>query len=739
MHGILASVLLLGAVLPAQQPMPAPVAPAAPFAGVFVADPDADGALWVRGERYKLGLSAAGASYQPLFGPRAPRDFPLRLQLAQLLVGEVEVPLANGAPWQRHELAFTRERGGARECWQVTAAGAQFAFVIGRPTANGPLRLRLEAASDLTVVDDGPGVRFVAPGLGDVRCTDATVFDAAGARLDLPVEAGDGQLVITVPAWFTATAQWPLLVDPVLTTVAVDTTISERQDARVACEPTTGIWLVVAEEHLSATDVDIVCTRYSSASPPVLLETVYADNTADFTHNLDVGFVAATQRFIIGWHNATSGQFQFRNRQAASTTQGPTIPNSGGIGNDLENRVRIGSSFAPDRFLLVLFRHQGGSATPFTTISATLHTSAGALFQNMLLPVGTFANMQNIASPGEVSACASVTDKWVVAWPEMTATFLPNYLIRLQAIGATGTTGPLVAEPVLTLWPVGSTIVRGASIAGRAGNLLVAWERVNAATGSDIVGVPVGIVGGVFAPLGSVQNLTTQEPNALAARAQREPDVSYDGLRFLYGYLEDDGAGTTLPHAATVVANGATLTWHEGHLPLGTAHASTFDLAFGANNTPGVHWAVFQQVGPSATGDVQATVVDARTPGATSAITQTGCGVPIEPGIALTGTPALGRTFTVALSNVPVFPILLVGPPGASPLPGCGACSLGIDTTALQLFTVSSLAVNVPANPALLQFQLAFQGMSGLQAGGCPPAFLGFAFALSDTLTITVR
>ncbi|MBL8753960.1 MAG: hypothetical protein JNK15_11740 [Planctomycetes bacterium] len=738
MSQILAFALTCGAALLAQSPQAPPVAPPAPFTGVFVSDPGADGAVWVRGERYKLGLSAGGASYQPLFGPKAPRDFPLRLQLVHAAIGDVELPSPDGVPWQRHELGFTRGRGAVTERWHVTAAGAQFTFEVAEPVANGCLLLRLAATSDMVVVDDGPGVRFVAPGLGDVRCSDATVFDAAGARLDVPVEAGDGQLVIAVPAWFTATAQWPLLVDPVLTTVAVDTTSSERQDARVACEPTTGNWLVVAEEHLSATDVDIVCTRYSSASPPVLLETVYADNTADFTHNLDVGFVAATQRFVIGWHNATSGQFQFRNRQAASTTQGATIGTSGGIGNDLENRVRIGSSFASDRFLLVLFRHQGGSA-PFTTIIATFHASSGTLFQVMPLPVGTFASMQNIASPGEVSAIASASDKWVVAWPEMTATFLPNYLIRMLAIGATGSTGPLVAEPVVTLSPVSSAVVKGASIAGRGGNLLVAWERVNAATGSDIMGVPVGLVGGVFAPLGSVQNLTTQEPNALAARAQREPDVSYDGIRFLYGYLEDDGAGTTLPHAATVVTSGATLTWHEGHLPLGTAHASTFDLGFGANSTPGVHWAVFQQVGPSATGDVQAALVDARAPGATSAITQTGCGVPSEPGIAITGTPALGRTFSVALSNVPVFPILLVGPPGASPLPGCGACSLGVDTTALQLFTVSALAVNVPANPSLLQFQLAFQGMSGLQSGGCPAAFLGFAFALSDTLTITVR
>lgn len=706
---------------------------------MFVADPGPDGTIWVRGDRYKLGLADAAVSYQPLFGPSAPRDYPLRLQLASARSGGTELPLAAGGAWQRQEHRFTRERGSVRECWQVTAGGAEFAFEVAAPAAPGALTLRLCATADMTTVHDGDGVRFVAPGLGSVHCSDATVIDAGGARLAVPVAVVGDELSITVPASFTRSARWPLLVDPLLTTIAVDATVSERQDARVACEPTTGNWLVVAEEHLSATDVDIVCTRYSAASPPVLLETVYADNSLDFTHNLDVGFVAATQRFILGWHNKTTGEFQYRNRQAASTTQGTTIGIAGGIGSDPENRVRIGSSYGTDRFLLVLFRHQGGFATPLTTISATFHSSSGALFSSVMVPVGNFASMQNIASPGEVSAIAAASDKWVIIVPEMTATFLPNYLIRMQAVGFTGSTGPLALEPAVTLSPVSSTVVGAASIAGRGGNLLATWERVNPGTGSDIHGVPIGIVGGLFGPLGSVQNFTAQEPNALPNLAQREPDVSYDGVRFVYGYLEDDGLGTTLPHAATVVTNGAAVTWHEGHLPLGTLHTSTLDVGFGANGTPGVHWAVFQQAGPSATGDVQAAVIDARAPGATSTITQTGCGSPSEPGIAITGTPALGRTFTVSLNSVPVFPILLVGPPSSSPLPGCGACTLGIDLAALQLFAVSSMAVTVPANPALLQFQLAFQGMSGLQAGGCPSSFLGFAFALSDTLTITVR
>ena len=84
------------------------------------------------------------------------------------------------------------------------------------------------------------------------------------------------------------------------------------------------------------------------------------------------------------------------------------------------------------------------------------------------------------------------------------------------------------------------------------------------------------------------------------------------------------------------------------------------------------------------------------------------------------------------------FPFLLVGPESISALPGCGGCLAGIDLSAMVAYGTPSLTVSVPADPTLLQFRLAFQGLSLLQAGGCPATLAGFQFALSDTLTIQV-
>jgi hypothetical protein len=710
----------------------APVAPG-PFRGVFVSDPDADGATWVRGERYKLALDARGATFQPLFGPNAPRDFPLTFGLTACTVAGDSLPLAAAAPWQRREQQFCRDLGAVDECWTTTPGAAQHWFVLAQPT-NGDVALRIGVRGDLPAVDDGPGVRFVAPGLGEVRYSDAVAIDAAGRRLALPVEVVAGELVIAVPASFTATAAWPVIVDPLLTTFAFDTTVSDIQDAKVACEPTSGNWLVVAEEHVSATDVDIVTWRYDNAVAPVLLDTVYAENTTDRANNPGVGFVAQTQNFVIAWHNATAGSFQMRRRSANASTQGSVLSNSVGIGADLANRAAIGSTLAGDRYLLVMFRKNTTGTDIFASLRTTTGTSLASAFVGPLL-----APAQGTMVPGDISTAAAATDPWVIVWRECSTAACTSQLVRMQAISTTASFGPLVLASPVTL--ATEAIADQVAIGGHGGNLLAVW-RASGVGSDDIRGVPIGLVGGVHAAQGTAQNLSAQEPNVNNTLAQRQPAVSYDGTRFVYGYLEDDGTDNLYPHAATVFVSGPTITWHEGHLPLGSvpgrSHRS-FDLAASTLQlAAGHHLAVFQQNSATFTGDVRGALIDARTPGTLFTIDQTGCGLPSEPSIGITGTPAIGRTFTVALGNITGFPFLLIGPQNLSALPGCNGCTLGIDLGQMLAFGVPSFTLDVPPSPSLIQFRLAFQGLTLLQTGGCPPALAGFDFGLSDTLTVQI-
>ena len=724
------------AALAAQEPSRFLAIPKATSTDVIVNNPAEDGGIWIRGHRYKLGLTETGATFQPLFGRKAPRDFPLRLALAGVAVGGVQQQLGTGN-WQQQSGRFVRERGFVQECWQCQPGQAQQYFVVQQPAARGALALRIASASDLAVDDAGPGVTFRAPGLGAVHYSDAVVIDAVGRRLEVPVELVGGELRIAVPASFTATAAWPLVVDPFLNTVSIDASVSDIEDPRVTIDPITGTVLVVAEEWLSATDADIVCKRYSSAEPPVLLDTVYAANTTELTQNPDAGFLAAQGQFMVAWHNASTvvgnGSFQHRSRQVASTTQGSLFTVSQGAGLDARNRVSVGSSMTGNLWLMVMFRKN----TTGTDILASLRSSTGTNFGTAF--VGPLANPSaGTMVPGDVSVLQDSTDKWVVVWRECVDSACTSMRVRMQAVGPTATAGTIATQATIDL--ATGTNVDTPSIAGRGGKLLAVWRVENAFQG-DIEGVPIGVTAGTFGPLGAVQNLTQQEFGAPVLIEQRKPTVSYDGTRFVYGYLEDNGNDFYRPFAATVFVAGSTIEWHEGHLALpiaGIENVFTLDLAGGANVNQGHHWAVWEEQSNLFTGDVTGAIIDARSPGGSTAVDQTGCGLPSEPVISLTGTPALGRTLTFTITS-PGFPFFLVGAPQLVPLPGCGTCQAGVSLVGMQAIAGPTLVVNVPGNSSsLIGAQLAFQGLTMLQLGGCPAAFLGFDFALTDTITIRV-
>ena len=713
---------------------PQAIAPAA-FHGVFVSDPYPDGSTWVRGDRYKLGLDAAGAHFQPLFGPRASRDWPVAFALAAVTAGGRTAVLPAADEWTRAGQRFERNRGEVRERWDCAADGAQQSFVLAARPPAGDVTLHIGIGTELAIDGDGPGVRFVAAAdLGWVRYSDAVAIDAAGRRLDLPVAVHGRELRITVPAAFAASAAWPLVVDPFVSTVFVDQTVSDTKDPRVASDPQSGTWLVVAEEHLSATDVDIVSRRYDAALfPAALLDTVYVHNTADLTHNPDVGSVAQGQQFVVAWHNtAGTGSFQWRTRHAASATQGTLLTTSQGIGADLANRPAIGGATTGDRFLLVLFRRNTSGTSIFTILLRTTGTNFGSLTVVPTLPIVQVAG-------GDVSEIVSVADMWVLVWRQCDAAGCPAQRIRMQAIGSTNGIGPLVTQPALDL--ATGVAADEPRIAGRDGKLFAVWTRA-AGGNTDLQGVPIELQGGVFTPLFPVQDLTAAEPNAIAARPQSAPAVSYDGWRFVYAYIEDEQNGTVRPYASTVLIEGSTITWHEGHVLLPTftnqMHGA-LALAHGNDVNPGLHCAVWDQPSASNASDVLAAIVDARQPGATSDVVQTGCGTPAEPQIVITGTPALGRSFTVALQNVLGFPFLLVGAELVLALPGCGACQSGVELATSITFAGSSLGITMPASSAFFGFELAFQGAVLGHAGGCPLQVFGAAFAVSDTLSIHVR
>jgi hypothetical protein len=67
-----------------------------------------------------------------------------------------------------------------------------------------------------------------------------------------------------------------------------------------------------------------------------------------------------------------------------------------------------------------------------------------------------------------------------------------------------------------------------------------------------------------------------------------------------------------------------------------------------------------------------------------------------------------------------------------------GTCRLGVQLPLLLLAVGNQFSVAVPPQPGLVGARLALQGLD-FGATSCPASLLGFAFAVTDTVLMTVR
>ncbi len=227
----------------------------APNWGVVHYSPDADG-LWARAARYKLRLTDGGATYVPALGSTAPRNFPLELELASIECGGAALPLERAAAPKRAGDRVVLARGWLDEVYDLAPESVKQSFVLYELDRRGALRLRIAWRSELNPVADAPGVRFESEH-GAVRIGGALLYDARGAQLETALRVDEVGLWIEAPAAFVAAAVLPLTIDPVISTLALDTTSADTQAPDVAFEAGSNHWRIVCEHHFSAADFDV--------------------------------------------------------------------------------------------------------------------------------------------------------------------------------------------------------------------------------------------------------------------------------------------------------------------------------------------------------------------------------------------------------------------------------------------------------------------------------------------------
>jgi hypothetical protein len=327
-------------------------------------DQPGDGRVWVRGKFYKASFGPEGATFVPYFGAEAPRNFPIQLALESARVGDQALALGHGdVSIAGHHV--TIERGVLDEVYVVSVDAIEQTFVLGAVATPGPLALKIDVQTELALERDGQGFAF-SNAYGRVQMSGAFVVDAVGRKQALEARLVDGDLEITVPQAFMALAQFPITVDPVINTVAVDVSSFDDFQADIAYDATFDRFMVVYEEAFSATDHDVYSVALDGAGNVLSFSGDYIDYTTDFwadpriaNNNLADSFlvVARSVPAADGTHSISA-----RSRSAAGTLGVQVIASGAEIGNKWGPDVGGDPVLSgPTYFLLVYRRIYSGT------------------------------------------------------------------------------------------------------------------------------------------------------------------------------------------------------------------------------------------------------------------------------------------------------------------------------------------------------------------------------------------
>ena len=219
---------------------------------------DADavpGAVWALGRGWKAEFAADGMTYHPRLG-RTHASATTSFELARVSRGGEPISF-RGATVRSEGERVVLERGSLREIYNLSLESLEQTFVFDTLAGQGDLVLDVAVASDWQVVPGEEHIRFVEPGVGEVRYGRAYAFDAAGSRIELArTWTGDG-IALTVPASFLAGAVLPLTVDPVIGSTTSLVLDDDESNPDVCFDSASNRYWLAYQDFFTATDSDV--------------------------------------------------------------------------------------------------------------------------------------------------------------------------------------------------------------------------------------------------------------------------------------------------------------------------------------------------------------------------------------------------------------------------------------------------------------------------------------------------
>ncbi|MEM7308269.1 MAG: hypothetical protein AAF682_16435 [Planctomycetota bacterium] len=302
-----------------------------------------DGELWAGGDAYKARLDERGVDVTAMLGREAERSLPLRLELAGFRRGDGALIDAGpgAAPELAGDLRAERERLEVRERYDVGSEGIELSYVFDRiPAGAGDLAVRLDVATDLGLPAPGEyagGLRFVAPNGGGLEIGAVLGIDAAGQQAAGSLIFDGAALELRLPGDFVATAEAPLIVDPVISSIFDLTAGVDHRDPALSYDETTGYYLCAWRRWYALDDGDIWAQRLDEDGAPVGFTLFLEPSIPDSSDLPAIGNAADTDQFFVVW-------------QEDATTQGLNIYGRSVRASDgfVSKRVTVAASFDDD-------------------------------------------------------------------------------------------------------------------------------------------------------------------------------------------------------------------------------------------------------------------------------------------------------------------------------------------------------------------------------------------------------
>lgn len=527
------------------------------------------GEHWVLGPTYKAGFGPDGAVYVPFLGSAAPRNFPLALSLAAATVDgqAIELEPISGAVRDGDRVVI--DRGVIDEVYEIGLESIEQTFVVAeRPAAAGDLRLYVRLESELERSATSTGSRF-ANDLGGVDYSDAFVREADGDRVPLATRATEGGVEIVVAAEYLATASFPLVVDPVISTFAVDTITADHVESDVAHDESTGRWLVVYERAFSATDGDIEVQLRNDSGTGVAVQYIDA-TTQNFRTPHAANQSLANQFLCVMQVTGYPGV-------PGSTIIGVTVNAINGAQGSqfvISTTDQPGDKILPDvggdpytggaAYYCVVWR-RNFSATDYDIHARLVQTDGALVGTGTILIDNSAGSKDSWPSISKSNGTQGSSAAWTIAWHrEISATNVDIHAARINYAGTIlNPSAPVITTSGEEAYPRVTSPLDD-------GRVLLAYS-VDFGDHDIWYALLTGTTGVANGSLSGLESGTT------LFQDQIEYSVDSDGQRFVVAYAEQFGTSTTDYdiYASTFAPSGASLVCLEAHQTLDFSSAQS--------------------------------------------------------------------------------------------------------------------------------------------------------------------